>query len=65
MWCWVGLGVSEAEWLTRYRTLVYLEGDATMKSYEDKSGQQQTSLSLVQTKVEVLKRPQAKDEVTE
>lgn len=44
---------------------MYLEGDATMKSYEDKSGQQQTSLSLVQTKVEVLKRPQAKDEVTE
>ena len=47
------------------RTLVYLEGDATMKSYEDKSGQQQTSLSLVQTKVEVLKRPQAKEESAE
>jgi single-stranded DNA-binding protein len=40
-----------------YRTLVYLEGDATMRSYEDSEGRKQSQLSLVQTKVEVLKRP--------
>ena len=45
------------------RTLVYLEGDATMKTYEDSEGRKQTQLSLVQTKVEVLKRPKpAEDE---
>ncbi|RMD41399.1 hypothetical protein DV735_g3747, partial [Chaetothyriales sp. CBS 134920] len=38
-------------------TLVYFEGDATMRTYSDKEGQSQTALSLVQTKVEVLKRP--------
>lgn len=38
-------------------TLVYLEGDATMRSYEDSQGRNQSQLSLVQTKVEVLKRP--------
>ncbi|RMZ78594.1 hypothetical protein DV738_g3773, partial [Chaetothyriales sp. CBS 135597] len=38
-------------------TLVYFEGDATMRTYEDKDGQPQTALSLVQTKIEVLKRP--------
>lgn len=38
-------------------TLVYLEGDATMRSFEDSEGRKQTQLSLVQTKVEVLKRP--------
>ncbi|KAF7514385.1 hypothetical protein GJ744_000155 [Endocarpon pusillum] len=38
-------------------TLVYLEGDATMRSYEDSEGRKQSQLSLVQTKVEVLKRP--------
>lgn len=31
-----------------YRTLVYLEGDASMRSYEDAEGRKQTSLSLVQ-----------------
>jgi len=40
------------------RTLIYLEGDATMKTYDDADGKKQSSLSLVQTKVEVLKRPQ-------
>lgn len=40
-------------------TLVYLEGDATMRTYEDADGKKQSSLSLVQTKVEVLKRPQS------
>ncbi|KIW27210.1 uncharacterized protein PV07_06969 [Cladophialophora immunda] len=45
-------------------TLVYLEGDATMRTYEDSDGKKQSSLSLVQTKVEVLKRPQPKEEET-
>jgi single-stranded DNA-binding protein len=39
------------------RTLVYLEGDASMSTYTDKNGQTQSSLNLVQTKVDVLKRP--------
>jgi single-stranded DNA-binding protein len=39
------------------RTLVYLEGDATMRTYGDAEGKKQSSLSLVQTKLEVLKRP--------
>ncbi|RMZ80527.1 hypothetical protein DV737_g2928, partial [Chaetothyriales sp. CBS 132003] len=43
-------------------TLVYFEGDATMRTYEDKDGQTQSALSLVQTKVEVLKRPVPKTE---
>jgi single-stranded DNA-binding protein len=42
--------------------LIYLEGDATMKTYEDADGKKQSSLSLVQTKVEVLKRPQSTGE---
>lgn len=37
-------------------TLVYLEGDASMRSYVDGDGKKHTQLSLVQTKVEVLKR---------
>lgn len=40
------------------RTLVYLEGDATMKTYEDAEGRKQSSLNIVQTKLDVLKRPQ-------
>ena len=40
---------------------MYLEGDATMRTYE-KDGETQSALSLVQTKVEVLKRPQPKEE---
>ena len=40
---------------------MYLEGDATMRQYEDKDGQKQSALSLVQTKLEVLKRPQPRD----
>jgi len=43
-------------------TLVYLEGDASMRTYDDAEGKKQSSLSLVQTRVEVLKRPQPKDE---
>ena len=45
-----------------YRTLVYLEGDAQMRTYDDADGKKQSALSLVQTKVEVLKRPQPKEE---
>jgi hypothetical protein len=33
-----------------------------MKTYEDGDGKKQSSLSLVQTKVEVLKRPQSSEE---
>ncbi|KIX10034.1 uncharacterized protein Z518_01115 [Rhinocladiella mackenziei CBS 650.93] len=44
-------------------TLIYLEGDATMPIYTDADGKKQSALSLVQTKVEVLKRPQPKEEV--
>jgi hypothetical protein len=39
------------------RTLVYLEGDATMRTYDGADGKKQSSLSLVQTRIEVLKRP--------
>lgn len=39
------------------RTLVYLECDSSMNTYEDKNGQTQSSLNLVQSKLEVLKRP--------
>jgi len=35
-----------------------------MRTYDDADGKKQSSLSLVQTKVEVLKRPQPKDEET-
>ncbi|EXJ62869.1 hypothetical protein A1O7_03311 [Cladophialophora yegresii CBS 114405] len=45
-------------------TLVYLEGDATMRTFDDADGKKQSSLSLVQTKIEVLKRPQSKEEET-
>jgi len=38
-------------------TLVYLEGDATMRTYDGADGKKQSSLSLVQTRIEVLKRP--------
>ena len=40
-----------------FRTLVYFEGDATMRTYDDAGGKKQSSLSLVQTRIEVLKRP--------
>lgn len=44
--------------------MIYLEGDATMKTYDDADGKKQSSLSLVQTKVEVLKRPQVMEEMS-
>ncbi|EXJ91338.1 hypothetical protein A1O1_04450 [Capronia coronata CBS 617.96] len=43
-------------------TLVYLESDATMRTYEDADGKKQTSLNLVQTRLEVLKRPQPRED---
>ncbi|EXJ93125.1 hypothetical protein A1O3_01682 [Capronia epimyces CBS 606.96] len=43
-------------------TLVYLESDATMRTYEDSEGKKQSSLNLIQTKLEVLKRPQPREE---
>ena len=52
--------MAEDDVLTRacdYRTLVYLEGDATMRTYDDAEGKKQSALSLVQTRIEVLKRP--------
>ena len=45
------------------RTLVYLEGDATMRVYEDADGKKQSALNLIQTKLDVLKRPQSKEDV--
>ncbi|KAL2010184.1 hypothetical protein VTN00DRAFT_5991 [Thermoascus crustaceus] len=38
-------------------TLVYVEGDASLRSYEDAEGRKQSSLSIVQRTLEVLKRP--------
>ncbi|KAK4939269.1 ssDNA-binding protein, mitochondrial [Elasticomyces elasticus] len=43
-------------------TLVYLEGDATMRTFEDSDGKKQSALNVVQTKVEVLKRQQPKED---
>ncbi|KAI9040611.1 single-stranded DNA-binding protein [Aspergillus affinis] len=34
-------------------TLVYVEGDATMRSYEDADGKKQSTLSLVQRKLQL------------
>ncbi|MCJ1340782.1 ssDNA-binding protein, mitochondrial [Bachmanniomyces sp. S44760] len=38
-------------------TLVYVEGEAKMKGYTDKEGQQRKSLNITQNKMEILKRP--------
>ncbi|KJZ74074.1 hypothetical protein HIM_06523 [Hirsutella minnesotensis 3608] len=40
-------------------TLVFVEGDATMNTYQDANGQSQRSLNIIQRNVEVLKRPSA------
>ena len=37
-----------ADGLCGYRTLVYLEGDASMRKYETKDGRTETALSIVQ-----------------
>ncbi|KKA25189.1 SsDNA binding protein [Rasamsonia emersonii CBS 393.64] len=39
------------------RTLVYVEGDATLRAYEDAEGRKNTSLHVVQRNLEVLRRP--------
>jgi len=39
-----------------------LEADAKMQSYDDRNGEKQNSLNLVQTKLEVMKRPVAREE---
>ncbi|KAL1967692.1 hypothetical protein VTN77DRAFT_2949 [Rasamsonia byssochlamydoides] len=38
-------------------SLVYVEGDATMRTIETPEGKKRNSLSVVQTKIEVLRRP--------
>lgn len=38
-------------------TLVYVEGNATMQTWEDAEGKRQTSLNIVQKSLEVLHRP--------
>lgn len=43
------------------RTLIYLEGDATMRTFEDREGKKQSSLNIIQTKLDVLKRPTQSD----
>ncbi|KKK18266.1 hypothetical protein P175DRAFT_0501956 [Aspergillus ochraceoroseus IBT 24754] len=42
-------------------TLVYIEGDATMRQWEDSEGKKQTTLNIVQRNLEVLKRPSNPD----
>jgi len=43
-------------------TLVYLEGDASMRNFENSEGKPQSALSIVQQRIEVLKRPEPKSE---
>ncbi|KZZ97604.1 ssDNA binding protein [Moelleriella libera RCEF 2490] len=38
--------------------MVFVDGDASMNSYQDANGQPRSSLSVVQRSIEVLKRPQ-------
>ncbi|KAF9894065.1 ssDNA-binding protein, mitochondrial [Aspergillus nanangensis] len=38
-------------------TLVYVEGDASMRQWEDAEGKKQSTLNIVQRSFEVLKRP--------
>ncbi|KAJ5272546.1 ssDNA binding protein [Penicillium angulare] len=38
-------------------TLLYVEGDAKIKSYEDSEGRKQTALNITQRYLEVLQRP--------
>ncbi|CAK7568007.1 MAG: ssDNA-binding protein, mitochondrial [Sporothrix epigloea] len=38
-------------------TLVYVEGDATMGTYQDAEGKTRSSLNIMQRSIEVLKRP--------
>ncbi|KAA6412121.1 MAG: ssDNA binding [Lasallia pustulata] len=45
-------------------TLVYVEGDCSMRSFENSEGKMQSALSVVQQKIEVLKRPEPKSEAS-
>ncbi|EFY93371.1 ssDNA-binding protein, mitochondrial [Metarhizium acridum] len=38
--------------------MVYVEGDATISTYQDPNGQTRSGLNIVQRSIEVLKRPQ-------
>lgn len=38
-------------------TLVYVEGDASLDTYEDAEGKSKTSLSIVQRTLEILRKP--------
>ncbi|KAG6056965.1 hypothetical protein E4U17_001815 [Claviceps sp. LM77 group G4] len=39
-------------------TLVFVEGEASMRNYQDREGQTRTVMNIVQRSIEVLKRPQ-------
>ncbi|KAB8236009.1 single-stranded DNA-binding protein [Aspergillus alliaceus] len=43
-------------------TLVFLEGSASLREWEDAEGKKQTALNIVQRSLEVLKRPQNSNE---
>ncbi|KIV91358.1 hypothetical protein PV10_05904 [Exophiala mesophila] len=43
-------------------TLVYVEGDVSMQSYQDNEGIKRTGINIVQSKLEVLKRNSPKEE---
>ncbi|KAG7124570.1 Single-stranded DNA-binding protein RIM1 like [Verticillium longisporum] len=38
-------------------SLVFVEGDASMNTYQDAEGKTRSSLSIIQRNIEVLKRP--------
>jgi single stranded DNA-binding protein len=40
-------------------SMVYVEGDATMATYQDAQGANRSALNIVQRSIEVLKRPSA------
>ncbi|KAI9844362.1 MAG: ssDNA-binding protein, mitochondrial [Sclerophora amabilis] len=47
-------------------TLVYIEGEARMRTFEDKEGSLRSALNITQRNLEILKRPdQAKTELAE
>ncbi|KAK1640357.1 single-strand binding protein family [Colletotrichum phormii] len=46
-------------------TLVYIEGDASMRAYQDAEGKNRSSLSVVQRSIDVLRRPQNGGEASE
>ncbi|PWY91443.1 nucleic acid-binding protein [Aspergillus sclerotioniger CBS 115572] len=50
---------NQREYITNLQqgTLVFVEGDASIRQWEDAEGKRQSALSIVQRAVEVLKRP--------